>query len=362
MIIKNYLQFTFDQKLAKLSLDKQESVFLDETIKHWQNDGLIDDETAAKLSASYEVKGFDWRRLAQYSFWIALVCGIIAIASLIIDDNVINWLKKLYNTPDILISIISAALAAFLFYLGGKKKQQYPERVFSNEAIIFFGVLFTASSIAFLGKTFDNGSGHFSVLFLLSVFVYGLLAYRFNSALIWAFALISLGSWFGTETGYQTDWSHYFLGMNYPLRFVFFGAALVAFSFFMQKLHRLKPFTELTYIIGLFYLFISLWLLSIFGNFATLEDWFKIKQIEIIYWALLSAAVSGGFIMYGLKQKDAIAREFGITFLLINLYTRYFEYLWDVTDKTIFFSILAVSFWLIGRKAEKIWNVEFLKK
>jgi len=47
---------------------------------------------------------------------------------------------------------------------------------------------------------------------------------------------------------------------------------------------------------------------------------------------------------------------------LINLYSRYFEYLWDITDKTIFFSILALSFWMIGRKAEKIWNVEFLKK
>lgn len=348
--------------MAKISLDKQESEFLDQTIKHWETDGLIDPETAGKLITSYEVKGFDWRRLAQYSFWIALVCGIIAIASLIIDDNVINWLKKLYDTPDILISIISAALAAFLFYLGRKKKQQYPERVFSNEAIIFLGVLFTASSIAFLGKTFDNGSGHFSILFLLSVLVYALLALRFSSSLIWAFALISLGSWFGTETGFQTDWSYYFLGMNYPLRFVIFGAALVAASALLKKSKRIGQFHDLTYIIGLFYLFISLWLLSIFGNFATLEDWFKIKQIEIIYWALLSAAVSAGFIMYGLKQKDAIAREFGITFLLINLYTRYFEYLWDVTDKTIFFSILAVSFWLIGRKAEKIWNVGFLKK
>lgn len=348
--------------MGKLNLDKQESEFLGQTIRYWETEGLLAKENAEQLRSSYEVRGFDWRRLAQYSFWVALVCGIIAIASLIIDDNVINYLKKLYDTPDILISLISAGLAVFLFYRGNKKKRQHPERVFSNEAILFLGVLFTASSIAFLGKTFDNGSGHFSVLFLLSVLVYGILAWKFNSRLIWAFALISLGSWFGTETGYQTDWSHYFLGMNYPLRFVCFGFLLVLFSFLMRKLHRLDYFRELTYIIGLFYLFISLWLLSIFGNFGTLEDWLKVKQTEIFYWGIISAAVTVGFIVYGLKQKDSIAREFGITFLLINLYTRYFEYLWDVTDKTIFFSILAVSFWLIGRKAEKIWNVEFLKK
>jgi hypothetical protein len=348
--------------LAKLNLDKQESEFLDLIIRQWKTEGLIDSETAEKLCASYEVKGFDWRRLAQYSFWVALACGIIAIASLIIDDAVIRWLEKLYDTPDIIISLISGLFAGTLLYEGSRRKNKYPERVFSNEAIIFFGILFTASCIAYLGKTFDNGNGHFSVLFLLSVVVYALLSLKFKSGLIWAFALVSLGSWFGTETGYQTDWSHYFLGMNYPLRFVAFGFLLVALSFAMSKIKRVNEFQDLTYIIGLLYLFVSLWLLSIFGNFGTLEDWMKVKQIELIYWGIISVLVAIAFTIYGLRKKDFIAREFGITFLLINLYSRYFEYLWDITDKTIFFAILALSFWMIGRKAEKIWNVEFLKK
>lgn len=348
--------------MAKLNIDKQEAELLDKSISQWQNDHLIDDQTAEKLRLSYEVKGFDWARLAQYSFWIALVCGIVAFASLIIDDNVINYLKKLYDTPDIVISVISGIFAALFFYLGNRQKNRYPERIFSNEAIIFFGVLFTASSIAFLGKTFDNGSGHFSILFLLSVLVYSILALKFKSRLIWAFALISLGSWFGTETGYQTKWSYYFLGMNYPLRFVLFGALLITFSSWMRRVNRLEQFRMLTYIIGMMYFFISFWLLSIFGNFGSIDDWIKVKQLNLFYWGILAALAAIGFIIYGLKKKDAIAREFGITFLLINLYTRYFEYFWDLADKTIFFGILAVSFWLIGRKAEKIWNIQFLKK
>lgn len=348
--------------MAKLNLDKQEAEFLNKTISHWETDNLIDRDTAGKLKSSYEVKGFDWRRLAQYSFWVALACGIVAIASLIIDDVVIRWLEKLYETPDIIISLVSAILAALLFFEGHKRKSRYPERVFSNEAIIFFGILFTASSIAFLGKTFDNGKGHFSILFLLSVLVYAALAYKFRSGLIWAFALVSLGSWFGTETGYQTDWTYYFLGMNYPLRFVLFGIALVIFSFLMLRFSKLNIFRELTYVIGLLYLFVSLWLLSIFGNFGSLEDWMRVKQTELFYWGIISVLVSLAFTLYGLRKKDYIAREFGISFLLINLYSRYFEYLWDITDKTIFFGIMALSFWLIGRKAEKIWNLEFLKK
>lgn len=348
--------------MGKLNLDKQEADFLSKIISHWEKEGLVDNNTAQNLHQSYDVKHFDWRRLAQYSFWIALACGLIAFASLVINDEVIKILEKLSDAPDILVSGLSAALAGWFYYLGQKRKQTNPERLFSNEATVFIGVLFTASSIAFLGKALDNGSGHFSILFLLSVIVYGILAFKFRSRLIWAFALISLGSWFGTETGYQTNWGDYFLRMNYPLRFVVFGAILTTAALAISKTQLLGYFRNLTYIIGLFYLFISLWLLSIFGNFGNLEDWMLIKQTDIFYWAILSFLFSLGFMLYGLKQKDYIAREFGITFLLINIYSRYFEYLWDITDKAIFFAILALSFWLIGSKAEKIWNVEFLKK
>lgn len=340
----------------KLNLDKQESDFLNNSIKHWENERLIDAGVAEKLRNSYQVKGFDWMRLAKYSFWIALFCGAIAVGSLVIDERLLAWLKSLYYTPDIVISIISGIIAAISFYFGSQWQRKFPEKVFSNEAIIFIGVLFTASCIAFMGKAIDNHSGHFSLLFLLSVFVYGVLAYRMRSSMIWLFALVSLGSWFGTETGYQTRWSYYFLGLNYPLRFVLFSMILVAACFILKNKRWFGFFWELTYVIGLLYLFISLWLLSIFGNYGSIDYWWHIKQISFFYWGIISAVVAGGFLMFGLRAKDAIAREFGITFLLVYIYTQYFEYFWDHTNKTLFFSILGASFWLIGRKAERIWN------
>src|ERR1700712_4905140 len=283
--------------MPKLNLDKQESEFLNRAIQHWEDEHLIDAGAAKKLRTSYEVKGFDWMRLAKYSFWIAQACGFIAAGSLIIDDKVIAWLKSLYYTPDIVISIATGVLAAVLFYFGRRWEKKYPEKVFSNEAIIFSGVLSTACCIAYLGKTFDNGSGHYSLLFLLSIFVYGVLAYRMESRLIWLFALVSLGSWFGTETGYQTQWSHYFLGMNYPLRFVVFGILLVTACHFLRDRKWFGGFWELTYVVGLLYLFLSLWLLSIFGNYGTIDSWWKIKQITLFYWGIISLAIAGGFML-----------------------------------------------------------------
>ena len=348
--------------MQKLDLDKPESELITQAIKHWEKEGFIDTQTAELLRNSYYIKGFDWMRLAKYSFWIALICGAIAFGWFIVDDAVINYIKKLYDTPNIVISILSGVTAAGLFYWSRRLKRISPEKLFSNEAVTFMAVLLTACCIAYLGKTFDNGSAHFSLLFLLSVFVYGALAWNMNSGLIWLFSLISLGSWFGSETGYQTHWGYYFLGMSYPLRFVLFGFVLVVVCGALRHRKWFSRFAELTYVAGLLYLFVSLWMISVFGNYGSINQWWPVKQITLFYWGIIAAAIYAGFLLFGLKRNDVIAREFGITFLIISIYTKYFEYFWDNTNKSIFFAILAVSFWIIGRKAEKIWNVNTAKK
>jgi len=221
--------------------------------------------------------------------------------------------------------------------------------------------MLTANAIAYLGKALDNGSNHFSLLILLSVIVYLALAYLFKSRLIWAFALLALGAWFGTETGYLSKWNWYFLGLNYPLRFVCFGAMLSLASLLLRKKQQLAYFFDITYFAGLLYLFTSLLLLSVFGNYGTLEEWYPVSQFSLFYWGIISAIVCVLAIAIGLKKDDAMLREFGIIFLFINLYTRYFEYFWDSWHKAVFFTVLGISFVLIGRKAEKIWNGEFMK-
>ena len=60
-----------------------------------------------------------------------------------------------------------------------------------------------------------------------------------------------------------------------------------------------------------------------------------------------------GMIWLGIRVKDDLLRDLGVTFLLLDLYTRYFEYLWDHTNKGLFFGILALSFWWVGRLIEK---------
>ena len=345
-----------------MNIDREKAEFLDEMIQSWENEKIISSETAAQLKNTYETKSFDWRKLAQYSIYIALACGVFALGSLLIDKEILDLISKIYNTPNYVISIVSLLLAAWMFLIGNKRRRSRPKEQFTNDALLFIGVMLIANGLAYFGKSIASDSNHYSLIFLLAVPIYAALGYFFKSKLIWAFALFSLGAWFGTETSYISRGNLYFLGMNYPLRFVLFGFVLTALSFILNRLPKQQFLFQTTYFIGLLYTFSALWMLSIFGNFASIDAWYNTNQLQLFGWAILSIAVCLLTFFIGFKYKNEMAREFGATFLIINLYSRFFEYFWDNWHKAIFFLVLGISFWLIGRKAEKIWNLEFLKK
>lgn len=245
-------------------------------------------------------------------------------------------------------------------------REKHPHHVYRNEAVFFLGVLALAAAVFFLGVAIDRGTGHYSVLFLIASLLYALLGLWFPSALVWVFGLLSLGAWMGTETGYVSGHGMYFLGMNYPLRFVVFGGALALLGIAGQHVSarfdgstaaaRLLSMSPQTKVIGLLNLFIALGIMSIFGNYGDMYEWHRARQYELFHWSLLFGAASIAAIWYGLRRDDGVLRGFGLTFLFINLYTRFFEYFWDSLHKAVFFAILAASFWYVGSRAEVIWH------
>jgi hypothetical protein len=145
--------------------------------------------------------------------------------------------------------------------------------------------------------------------------------------------------------------------MNFPLRFVLFGGILTAAAFTLETHPKTQRFYRSTLTMGLLYLFIALWIMSIFGNYGDMQAWERAKQIELFHWSILFGLVACGAIYHGLKYDNGITKGFGLTFLFINLYTRFFELFWDSIHKAIFFALLGLSFWYLGTRAEKIWNL-----
>jgi hypothetical protein len=331
---------------------RKQAKIISAAIREWEDNAQLSPDDSQRLLQSIEVIPFDWRRLAKYSFWIAIICIIIAVQALLLDLE--KFFKFIWERP--LIGFFSSTLiAASFFFWGLTRRARHPGKIFSNEAIFFLGVLTIAAAITFLGKAIGSESRNFSLLILLATLVYAALGLGLPSRLVWWFAIVSLGSWFGTETGYVSGWGAYWLGMNYPIRFVLFGLAVIGLSFGLKISPRFANFFKVTYVMGLLYFFIALWILSIFGNYGEMALWSKAGKFELFYWSLLFAVAALIMVFLALKYDDTISKGFGITFLFINLYTKYFEYFWDHLHKAIFFGILGISFWYLGSRAEKIW-------
>jgi hypothetical protein len=340
-----------------MKLPRKQAAFLRESIEQWKRDGLLADAQATQLTSTIVVQPFDWRRLAKYSFWIALFSIVSSVSAALSDQWLVNLLERLFDAPAAAKCVGLSLLAAGLYWWGVHRRALDPAQVYRNEAILFLGVLVTAGAIYQLGMALDTGSGHFSILLLLSFLIYGILGIAVDSNLIWVFALASLGSWMGTETGYMSGWGAYYLGMNFPLRFVLFGGILTAAAFTLETHPKTQRFYRSTLTMGLLYLFIALWIMSIFGNYGDMQAWERAKQIELFHWSILFGLVACGAIYHGLKYDNGITKGFGLTFLFINLYTRFFELFWNSIHKAIFFALLGISFWYLGAKAEKIWNL-----
>src|SRR5262249_46567499 len=300
---------------------------------------------------------FDWRKLAKYSFWIALFSIITSVSAALSDQALQDLLEALFEAPAILKCIALSVIAAGLYRWGVVRRRQAPDKVYRNEAILFLAVLVTAGAISQLGMALDTGSGHYSLLLLFSFLVYAALGILLESNLIWVFALASLGGWMGTETGYMSGWGAYYLGMNYPLRFVLFGGILTACALALESHPRGQRFFRSTLTMGLLYLFLALWIMAIFGNSGDMDAEERAKQIELFHWSILFGLVACGAIYHGLKYDNGLTKGFGLTFLFINLYTRFFELFWNSLHKAVFFALLGLSFWYLGTKAEKIWNL-----
>ena len=347
-----------------MQISKKKGYILNEALITWRETNVISEAEFQKLKNSYEVTSFDWKRLAEYAFQIAIICTIISLASILHADWAAELLRRLFNMPISGIFLFLTLLSIILFFVGIKRKRKYPNKIYSNEAIFFLGVVTTAASILILGDIMSIDKSQFSVLLLLMAIIYGLLGLWFPSELVWLFSLLSLGSWFGAETGYRSGWGEYYLGMNYPLRFVCFGLVLIfCGSYLFNKWKARSQFLKITRAVGLLCLFIALWVLSIFGNYGNTDAWFNRKEVlELFYWSTLFAIASISSIYHGIKYDDGMTIGFGLTFIFINLYTKFFEYFWVDTHKAIFFAILALSFWFLGSKAEKIWQLSMVKK
>lgn len=117
-------------------------------------------------------------------------------------------------------------------------------------------------------------------LCLISV-LYFLIAYLARNTRVLVFAILALAGWLGAETGYVSGWGAYFLGMNYPARFAPLSPYFILAGYGHERLRRdwAESFASVYYSMGLLYLNLSLWIISIFRNHGSMVDWHEAGKL-----------------------------------------------------------------------------------
>jgi uncharacterized membrane protein len=332
-----------------MQASKDDQKALRQAIEEWLAEGIITKEQADKMKASAGMRPSQRQQLAQYFFIIAVSSALLAFGALFLDEKILERLRQSFLLSNYTIAIGSAVLAAVAYWYARRRHHFISDT--SYEVYLSAGGLCTLVALTYLCKEIGAGRGY--TLFTgLCTIVFCLLSAAFRSRVLWVWSLLALMGWFGA---FSTVHSHnnLFLGMNYPVRFSLFGALIIALSTLQTKTKQLAPFCYLTYHIGILICFTGLWGVSVFGNFASLDNWQAVRQTRMLPYAVATGLILAGTLYAGIRRNDAALRDYSILFLLLHLYTRYFEYFWDAMNKGLFFLFLAVSFGLLARWLSK---------
>jgi hypothetical protein len=186
---------------------------------------------------------------------------------------------------------------------------------------------------------------HWQGLVGFDALLLGLLAYLVSNRLVLWYACANFFFYLGAETGYVSGWGAYYLGMTYPVRFLAAGTVTLVLSWLHGRVIRGQwaAFSRVYAHVGLLVTNLSLWFLALFGYYENLDIRWSDTEGERLFFSLLWAMVAGASTFVGARIGLQLLRGYGLTFLIINLYTFYFQFVAARSGEAWFLHFLLVG-------------------
>ena len=283
-------------------------------------EGLVHKELSAKIAALYPHEKWNWTLLSRW-FLIFGAMSAVAGAAILLRDI----FEFTYQKLAILLVVVVVALFGGAYAL---KRRGFFRTAASVELLGGFaliGLTFT------LGVIYSTGSGNWPVLLLIDLPVLLALSYVLTNPLLLVLSGVVFFSWFGGRTGYESGWGMYWFGMNYPLRFFGVSVAFCVVGFGHMRaetgiLTRYRGFAKIWISMGLFMLEMSLWLLSLFGNFGDMMSFRLAPADELVLFNVIWLVLNVALVFFGTKFRFGMLTGYGVTFFIIQLYTLFFAH------------------------------------
>lgn len=303
----------------------------------WHQQGLINRSLLNTLLPRYETHG---RFLAALLKWLGLFAlfqlGLAVLAF-------IAMMTESAGVAALLLALVGAGLWFWGVQMATDPQQRHP---FTGAVLVTaslaaaFGVLL----LLYLAVGGDREDRAIPVLMLLTGLLAGLTAYRYHLRWPLLLALLlffhGLGAWhaYGGHGAYFAHIQDERLMAVIALAAIFLGLWHER-RLEIGPLRRCAGFGALYLIFGLLYLNLSLWFLTLFG-----------RPLD---WVLIFTAAGIAQMVAGAWLHDARFTGFGIVFLAINLYTRFFEHFWDRLSLGVFFLVGGALAMALGFACER---------
>lgn len=247
-----------------------------------------------------------------------------------------------YLTTPVQVSILIAA--PLLTLLLTTVVSQHEDTGYFTKLIAMVSFACFVLSLVMLGQIFNITPSDNA---LMAWAVYGfLLAYAFDVRLLLAMAIFSLAAFIATRVG---TWSgmYWIDSGERPENLLL--AAIIIFSIPMWPKHWISQknfsgFPPIYRVLGCLLFLIPVLVLSNWGEGSYFN--FDIANIDadIIegFYQLTGFAVSAGLVALGIKKQWSDVVNTGNVFFVLFLYTKIFDWWWEIMPKYLFFLVIAL--------------------
>ncbi len=337
-----------------MKLKKKQAEIAEQLIDWWEEEGLLAEGQPTLLKDSLERRSINWRKVARYLMGLAVVSIVVAFLQLVADKWIMELLERLFEISDFAVFGLLIVLSLLFYGAAARLKTTAKGYALTKSTLLLLGGIAFGGALHYLGKF--SGANEFLevglvLVFALQAFVVGRL---FLSDLFYDLGWIALFLWLGLETSRQTQWEGTWLGMNLPLRFFLFSLLPVVVGLTQTKRTGFKSLALSAQLAGWVFFCSSLWLLALFGNHTSLETFEEASAVSLLPWGVFMALVAAGFLIFGRIKINRLFLWMGVGGLLAVSYSQYFLFLWEPLHPALFFAIMGISFWLLGRKAETL--------
>jgi len=359
----------------------------------WVEEGIIDREQAGRILSRYGVSEEIVKTRRRYGKLVTIIAilGSITLGVGVILFFASNW-QEIPNWVRVLIIFVAILSSYFLGYRFRFEKQNYPK---VGSALLLLGAILFGSGIFLIAQIFHINARYPNGVLFWAIGIFPL-AYIIGSRPVLTLGLLNMTLWLGMESGpwirAHDGYIVCVIGLYFIFGCLFYTIGSLHTQFSKTKVYRLPyriigltvvlaasyvlafggiwkeasgeilpklPWSSValitTFLIALVicivnlvlkkvesktnkYEMIGLIALIVFGIILFLPSSPKFAFYAILFNIVLFAEIIG-VIFIGYLNNERAFIGIGIAFFAIDLFTRYFDFFWELLPRSVFFIV-----------------------